>query len=70
MFWFHGCPRCLEGDLFDSGEMNGNAIVCLRCGHYLTEKETADLLSTCLNGLLATPGRMTDSARAILGKAS
>ena len=38
MFWLKSCPRC-GGDLYDERDQYGHYIVCIQCGHYLTEAE-------------------------------
>ena len=70
MFWFKCCPRCLKGDLFENGDIYGAYTVCLRCGHYLTDKETAKLLDTCLTGSMPAPIRTTNGVRATLSRVS
>ncbi len=42
MFWLKACPKC-HGDLHMESDSYGSYITCLRCSHYLTNEEDAQL---------------------------
>ena len=38
MMWLKGCPKC-RGDLYDNRDHYGRYIVCMQCGHHLSDSE-------------------------------
>ncbi|MBM3941482.1 MAG: hypothetical protein FJ316_00875 [SAR202 cluster bacterium] len=39
MFWLKSCPKCTNGDLYESRDSFGSYVACLQCGYYLTQAE-------------------------------
>ncbi len=51
MFWLKSCLKC-HGDLYRASDAYGTYILCLQCGHYLTEADETRLeLSTSRVGM-------------------
>ena len=42
MFYFKACPRC-KGDLCEGGDIHGEYVSCMQCGHYLTREEESGI---------------------------
>ena len=42
MMWLKACPRC-HGDLFREYDVGATYVVCLQCGHTLTEAQENSL---------------------------
>ena len=43
MLLFKSCPRCGNGDLSTYVDLYGDMVLCLQCGHYLSDAEQVSL---------------------------
>ena len=41
MLWIKCCPRCIDGDLVDKGDIYGPYMACFHCGYHLEKMERA-----------------------------
>jgi hypothetical protein len=39
MLWYKSCPRCGDGDLSSRVDFYGEMVLCLQCGHHLSDAE-------------------------------
>ena len=66
MSWLRSCPRCMAGDIRENRDMYGRYLLCVQCGHYLTDSEIAGLWRRRVFGGQPTLGMRLRPAASVL----